>query len=169
MDKVEFPYKKIIVIGCSGSGKSTFSRRLAEKTGLPLYSLDNIWWKSDRTHIERDNFIQIQSDIMKTDSWIIDGNFRSTLEYRIKNSDMVFFLDIPVEDCINGYFERFGKPREDCPLIDTEIDYELIEYIKNFNNECKPIIIDLLAKYKTNVITFKSRNEIDFYLENIGD
>lgn len=42
---------KVIVLGCSGSGKSTFAIKLREKTGLPLFHLDNIWWKSDRTHI----------------------------------------------------------------------------------------------------------------------
>ena len=48
--------KKIIVLGCSGSGKSTFAIKLHEKLGLPLYHLDNIWWKDDRTHISREEF-----------------------------------------------------------------------------------------------------------------
>ena len=48
--------KKIIVLGCSGSGKSTFAIKLHEKLGLPLYHLDNIWWKDDRTHMSREEF-----------------------------------------------------------------------------------------------------------------
>ncbi len=48
--------KKVIVVGCSGSGKTTFSIRLHEKTGLPLYHLDNVWWRADRTHISREEF-----------------------------------------------------------------------------------------------------------------
>ena len=34
--------KRIMIIGCPGSGKSTFARGLAEKTGLPLYYLHDI-------------------------------------------------------------------------------------------------------------------------------
>ena len=48
--------QKIIVIGCSGSGKGTLSRELRDVTGLPLFHLDNIWWKSDKSHISREKF-----------------------------------------------------------------------------------------------------------------
>ncbi|MBO6240045.1 MAG: hypothetical protein J6O61_04275 [Butyrivibrio sp.] len=49
--------KKIIVVGCSGSGKSIFAGSLHDVTGLPIYHLDNLFWKADRTHIsgERSN------------------------------------------------------------------------------------------------------------------
>ena len=46
--------RKIMVIGCPGSGKSTLSRELRDITGLPLFHLDNIWWKPDRSHISRE-------------------------------------------------------------------------------------------------------------------
>ena len=59
---------KIIVLGCSGSGKSTFSRKLHEKTNLPLIHLDNIWWKPDRTHISRDEFDHKLEEILKSDT-----------------------------------------------------------------------------------------------------
>lgn len=59
--------KKILVLGCSGSGKSTFSIKLHEKTKLPLYHLDNIWWKADRTHISKDEFDEILSDLVSLD------------------------------------------------------------------------------------------------------
>ena len=48
--------KRVIVIGSPGAGKSTFSRKLRDITGLPLYHLDNIWHKPDRTTISREEF-----------------------------------------------------------------------------------------------------------------
>ena len=48
--------KKVIVIGCPGSGKSTFSRKLRDKTGLPLFYLDTIWHKADKTTVSREEF-----------------------------------------------------------------------------------------------------------------
>ena len=40
--------KRIIILGCCGSGKSVFAKKLNEKTGMPLYHLDNIYWNDDR-------------------------------------------------------------------------------------------------------------------------
>ena len=48
---------KVIVIGSPGAGKSYFSKQLASSIELPLYHLDNIYWKEDRTHISRDELI----------------------------------------------------------------------------------------------------------------
>lgn len=59
---------KVIVIGNSGAGKSTFSRKLRDATGLPLYYLDMLWHKSDRTNISKDVFDEQIKEIMKKSS-----------------------------------------------------------------------------------------------------
>lgn len=82
--------RKIIVIGSPGAGKSTFARKLRDKTGLPLHYLDAIWRRSDKTNITRDEFDSKLADILKTDEWIVDGNYGRTLEMRLKACDTVF-------------------------------------------------------------------------------
>ena len=76
--------KKAIVIGCPGSGKTTFAEKLNKQTGLPLYYLDAIWHKPDRTHISREEFDRRLAEIFDTDEWIIYGNYSRTLESRIQ-------------------------------------------------------------------------------------
>ena len=71
--------KRAIVIGSQGAGKSTFARKLKEKTGLPLYYLDRIFHKSDRTTLTREEFDRKLQTILQTDCWIIDGNYQRTL------------------------------------------------------------------------------------------
>lgn len=162
-----FNYRKIIVIGCPGAGKSTFSRKLHEVTNIELFHLDAIYWNKDCTHIDRPKLIRKQKEIFKKDSYIIDGNFKSTLELRIKEADAVFFFDLPTEICINGVKNRKGnRPEMPCQLPDSE---ELIDFIKNFNTDVKPIIVELLKKYKSNVITFHSHKEADNYIDMIHD
>ena len=51
--------KKIIVIGCPGSGKSTFSRELHERTRIPLYHLDMLFWNADKTTVEKSVFLEL--------------------------------------------------------------------------------------------------------------
>jgi len=76
--------KKIIVIGRPGSGKSTLSKELHRRTGLPLYHLDMMYWNADRTNVEKNIFLERLSAVLEEDEWIIDGNYQSTMELRIQ-------------------------------------------------------------------------------------
>lgn len=153
--------KKIIVIGCPGSGKTTFAEKLRDKTGLPLYYLDAIWHKPDRTHISRDDFDTRLSEILKEDSWIIDGNYQRTMPRRMEVCDTVILFDLPTDLCIEGASSRLGKRRYDLPWIDTALDPSLKEEIEGFQTKNLPIIYDLIAKNKNHktIVIFKSREE----------
>ena len=126
--------KKILVIGCPGSGKSYFSKKLAEITGIPLCHLDMLYWNSDRTNVTREVFLERLNKVLESESFIIDGNFIFTMEHRLKYSDTVFFFDLPAEICIEGILERRGKPRSDLPWneADYPIDEEFLTFVRNF-------------------------------------
>ncbi len=161
--------KKVIVIGCPGSGKTTFAEKLNKLTGLPLYYLDAIWHKPDKTHIPREEFDQRISEIFATPEWIIDGNYNRTIETRLKECDTVFLFDLPTEICIQGATERLGKGRYDLPWIEKELDPEFEGFIRGFSKSSLPKIYELIDKYKENksVFVFKSREDADEYLKNI--
>ena len=159
--------KKVIVIGCPGSGKSTFSKALHNNTGIPLYHLDMMYWNSDKTTVEKSMFLERLSAVLEQDEWIIDGNYGSTMELRMAACDTVIFLDYPLDVCLDGIRERRGKPRSDMPWIETEEDAEFIEFIKNFNTKQKPQILALLEKYSSkNIFVFTSREEADAFLHD---
>ena len=159
--------KKIIVIGCPGSGKSTFSRELHGITGIPLYHLDMMYWNSDRTTVDKSVFLEKLSATIKKDEWIIDGNYSSTMELRMSVCDTVIFLDYPLDICLDGVRERRGKPRGDIPWIETEEDAEFFEFIKSFEKEQRPKIMSLLDKYnEKNIIIFTSREQADRFLND---
>lgn len=164
-----FKMKKAIVIGCSGAGKSTFSRKLRDITGLPLVYLDMIWHKSDKTTVSKEYFDLRLNDILKNESWILDGNYGRTLEFRLKECDTVFLFDLPVETCIEGVNSRRGKPREDMPWIEEETDEEFMKWISDFSATHTPEIYRLLEKYgkNKNIFIFKSREEADGFLETL--
>ena len=157
--------KKVIVIGGPGSGKSTVSRALHNKTGIPLYHLDMMYWNADKTTVEKSVFLERLSVVLEKDEWIIDGNYGSTMELRIVACDTVIFLDYPLEICLDGIKERRGKPRSDMPWIETEEDAEFIEFIKNYEEQQKPKVLELLKKHSDkNIIIFKSREQADAFL-----
>lgn len=155
--------KKVIVIGCPGSGKTTFAEKLHKSTGLPLFYLDAIWHKPDRTHISREAYDKRLAEILELEEWIIDGNYSRTLEVRMQASDTIFLFDLPTEVCIQGATERLGKARYDVPWIDTELDPKLKKEIEEFPEKKLPHIYELLDKYKESkqVVIFKSRMQAD--------
>ena len=162
--------KKIVIIGCPGSGKSTFARALAKKTDLPLHHLDNMYWNADRTHVEKPVFLERLKEAMSGDSWIIDGNYNSTMEMRITAADTVFFLDYPVEVCLEGVEKRKGTVRTDLPWVETKDDRddEFINFVTAFRDDSRPRILELLSRFEDKtVITFTARAEADEYLNNI--
>lgn len=161
--------RKIIVIGSPGSGKSTFSRRLRDITGLPLYYLDMINHKPDRTTVSREEFDSRLSEILSTDKWIIDGNYQRTIETRLEHCDAVFLLDFPLEVCLAGAAARVGTKREDMPWVENEFDEEFRQWIVDFPNVQLPEIYKMLERYNNkDIVIFKSRQEIDKFLQELA-
>lgn len=162
--------KKVMIIGCPGSGKSTFAKALHKAIGLPLIHLDMLYWNADRTMVEKAIFKEKLQDIISQELWIIDGNYNSTIELRLQACDTLFFLDYPVEVCLEGVQSRKGKARTDMPWIEPidEDDEEFVAFINSYNTVSRPVIIDLLDRYadKT-IIIFKSRGEAQKYITEI--
>ncbi len=160
---------RIIVVGPSGAGKTEFSRKLNKILNIPLFHLDNIFWNEDKTHISREDFDLKLNEILNKNSWIIDGDYSRTYEIRFKSADTVFFLDYPKDVCLAGANSRIGKKRDDLPWIEEEFDNEFKEWIINWFTEIKPILMNLIDKYKNDkrIIIFNSREEANDYINNL--
>ncbi len=163
--------QKVIIIGCPGSGKSTFARKLRDKTGLPLYYLDMLNHKPDRTTVPREEFDARLAQILQADAYIIDGNYSRTVERRIAACETVFLFDLPTEDCLSGIRARTGKPREDMPWTEDpdKPDAEFRTWVTSFADTQLPKIYALLDKYRDSirVTVFHTRAEADAFLENL--
>ena len=164
--------KKVLVIGGNGSGKSTFSKILAEKTHLPLVHLDKILWCGNWEYLSKDEFDILLDKELEKESWIIDGNYERTLEKRLSYCDTVFYFDFSALQCLFGVTERvlknYGKTRDDmggnCP---EKFDLDFYKAILRFNKNNRPKTRALLEKYKPKVIVFHNRKQAEKYLTSI--
>lgn len=169
--------QKVMIIGCPGGGKSTFARELHRLSGLPLYHLDMMYWNADRTKVPREVFQERLEEALEQENWIIDGSYNRTLEMRMEACDTIFFLDYPLEVCLEGAQARKGTKRPDMPWTEGEdeaVDEEFLQFIRSFQEESRPRIFELLEKYSDKEIyVFKSREEaaefFTLYLSNSTD
>lgn len=168
--------RKVLIIGNAGSGKSTFAKRLAEKSSLPLVHLDKLYWRGNWDHLTREEFDTVLQAELEKPEWIIDGNFNRTLPHRLKYCDTVFFFDLPTVTCLWGITKRvlqsYGKTREDmggnCPERFDKQKPALYKNVLHFNKQHRRGYYQLLGKTENvNVIVFKSRKAVNEYLKEI--
>ena len=157
--------QKVLVIGCPGSGKSTFARALGEITGLPVCHLDLLYWNADKTTVANEIFLERLRRVLDTEQWIIDGNFSNTLPQRLEKCDTVFFLDFPTDLCLEGVRSRRGKPRPDLPWIEEEEDTEFMDFRAHCATDRRPQILHLLQSHpQKQIFVFANRASAAEYL-----
>lgn len=168
--------KKVLVIGSSGAGKSTFARRLGEKTGLKVIHLDRIFWKPNWVETaDKDEWKATVEKLLAGEEWIMDGNYSGTLALRLEKCDTAIFLDFPRALCVYRILKRFvlyrkgGRPdmAEGC---DEKFDWEFIKWTWNYPSRSKPKVEALLKRCATEkrIIRLKSNGDIENFLANLS-
>jgi len=166
--KQENTYNRIILIGPPGAGKSHLAKELSAISDLPLYHLDKLYWKENWAETPRNEFIEIQKNIVKQDKWIIDGSYSSTLKYRIEKCDTVILMDFDIEECLENEKSRRGIKRSDLPdYLEETYDPTFEEYIKQYPyGEMKLLKAYMFAHSNKNVIVLHNRQETNDFLNN---
>jgi len=87
--------KKVAVFGNAGGGKSALARRLAELTGLPLYIVDMMQFRSGGAKVPHGEFLQAHADLLSRDEWIIDGFGNMAIAWeRFAAADTLIYIDL---------------------------------------------------------------------------
>lgn len=86
---------RILVVGIMGGGKSTFARKLADATGLPLIHLDKHYWQKNWVRVPAEKWVPLIDKFLARHDWIMDGNYLNTLSRRLAHADAVIVFDIP--------------------------------------------------------------------------
>ncbi|MEB7779864.1 topology modulation protein [Mammaliicoccus fleurettii] len=141
-------YKRIMIIGSPGSGKSTLGHKLHNKIDLPLYHLDEIQWINNKETIDSKLFEKTLNELVERDEWIIDGNYNRTIEVRLKRADLVIWLNYSRTICMFRIFKRlfqsiFINPQGGNPKT---ISLEFIKFVWNFKDTYEKRLFDLKDK-----------------------
>jgi adenylate kinase family enzyme len=163
--------KKILVIGSGGAGKSTFAKRLGIILKLQVIHLDSLYWGPGWVETPKEKWRTTVEELLKGDSWIIDGNYGGTLDIRLAACDGVVFLDMPRLVCVERVLKRAAlyrrKNRPDmaqgCP---EKVNWEFLKYIWGYPRKRKPALVEKLKLYsQTKAVTIlRTQTEIESFL-----
>lgn len=167
--------ERVLIIGGNGSGKTTFARDLAEKTGLPLVHLDSLYWKENWESVGREVFdARLEVELNKP-QWILDGNMNRTLPHRLKYCDTVFYLDFSSISCLVGVISRtikyYGKTRPDmgknCP---ERIDFSFYKEAFLYNSKHRKKYHKMMEENpQIQWIVLKNRRQVKRYLNKLTE
>ena len=165
--------ERILIIGCSGSGKSRLARKLGQKLGLPVIHLDQLWWTENWQNVTVEEFDSRLAMALNMDRWIIDGNYSRTMGVRLSQCDTVIYLDFSSWACLLGMCQRLlssrGKTRPDmsagCP---ERFSWEFVKWIWDFNKNNRVRNYTYLAQAKhAQSVVLKNRREVKAFLDTV--
>ncbi|MFA5075965.1 MAG: topology modulation protein [Patescibacteria group bacterium] len=161
--------KRILIIGSSGSGKSTIAKKIGEILSFPFVSLDQCYWQPGWKSPEKSGWRKKVLELIKTDRWILEGNYKSTLDIIAPATDAIIFLDINRSVCLWRVFKRrILKDRIDkLNNCEEKVSLKLIRNILlEYPQERKPRALELLKKHSNKkIIIIKSNKDIKKLLE----
>lgn len=160
-------YNRILILGCPGSGKTHYAKKLESLLGYSLYSLDDLYWKANWQRPLDKEFIQLLEPIVEMEQWIIEGNYSRFLDIRLKHAEVVVLLDKPTLTClfrvVGRAFKRKFLSQADLPVNvrketnggNFRFDPHFFRLILRFRKETKPIMLEKIRQTKHVKIIFR--------------
>ncbi|HTH51298.1 MAG TPA: hypothetical protein VL501_05165 [Pyrinomonadaceae bacterium] len=164
--------KRILVLGSGGAGKTTFSQRLGERTGIPVVHLDALFWKPGWTRTPDDEWAEILRVEVSKPAWIMDGNYGSSRRLRLDAADTVILLDMPRWLCMWRVLSRtaryYGRGRPDMAGGCVEkFDLEFIAWVWTYKNRSrKRVMNDLSTARDKRIVILRSRADVENFLKD---
>lgn len=150
---IKSSYKKIAIIGCAGSGKTTLALLLQKKLNLPLHHLDQYYWKPGWQRSDFEEFSSIHTKLCSQESWIMEGSYYRLFSERACYAQVIIFLDVPRYKCLWYVFKRsvlnwgkiaFGSPQGCKQELFTFKFLEFIYWVWTFNKRYRKSILSEL-------------------------
>jgi adenylate kinase family enzyme len=159
---------RTLIIGNSGSGKSSLAERLGVLIHAPTFDLDLIHWKDDGLGAKQDEDAARRkvADLAATERWVIEGVYGWLAEVAVPRAMALIWLDIPWDVCREGLLAR-GLRRGG-----GETDFaDLLKWAEAYWERQTPTSFKghqrLFEAFSAAKLRVRSRNEVDRFLADL--
>jgi adenylate kinase family enzyme len=164
---------KIAIVGITGAGKSTLSRRISKKTGLTVYHMDTLFWRGEWQEVPEKEYVEAHQKILReNDRWIIEGWVSEAMADRLRQADLIIYLDYPGWLAAAHYVERWQKhrivARPELPK-ESRDRFKFRRFFLSFFRSERPQIEKALlqAADPAKIVRITSMEQMEDYLESV--
>ena len=153
--------RRVVVMGPPGSGKSTLARRIGARHGLPVFHLDQAYWRPGWVEAPAAEFQAEVARLAALPAWVIDGNYVDTIGPRFRTADMVIYLDVPswlsVLRIVARTLVHYRKVRTDsAPGCPERLDIGFLRFAWSWNRIRRVRNLALVEGFTGRKLVFRS-------------
>ena len=165
--------RRIIIVGCQGSGKTRLALELALKLGVAVVHLDRLYWRPGWKASDKASFRARVADAIAGESWVIDGSYWGlAFDLTLARADTLVVIDRPRWLCQwrivwRSAFDRGGmRPDlpEGCP---EQFDWNLMREAWRYKDDGWPLVEAERLRYGAGVpvVALSRDREIEKFLK----
>jgi adenylate kinase family enzyme len=163
--------QRILVIGCSGAGKSTIAKAIADRHGLPLIHLDRCYWRPGWVAPTEAEWTAETERLIAEPAWVMDGNYSSTMPRRAEFAEAIVYLDLPRRLCMTRVLRRavlgYGRNRPDvAPGCPERFDWAFLKWVWNYPKRSRPKTLALLKAFPGARVVLPSRGAVRRWIQD---
>ena len=167
--------QRILVIGSSGTGKSTLARQMGPKLGLPVIHLDQEYWQPGWVATEPAAWEARVAHLVAREAWVMDGNYSGTFAIRVPRSDAIVWLDLPrriyFPRAVWRIVQSYGRVRPDlAPGCPEKVDLEfLFKWVWTYPTRSRPRTLSLIESLRGRipVVVLRTPRQVRAFVEGL--
>ncbi|MEE4011946.1 adenylate kinase [Roseibium sp. FZY0029] len=162
--------KRVVIAGCPGAGKSRAARTLSALTGLPVIHLDTHYWQPGWQRPSPETWHAIMEELIARPRWIMDGNYGSTLDLRLKAADTLIYLDFSTPVCATRVLKRSllgrggtrgGELPDGCL---ERFDWPFFKFVLNYRQSRRERDLESVAEFSGERYVFTHPRQLKRFL-----